>query len=254
MPVVRLDYVLDRSWEVEPVTWSQLTWWDPLPCGQLLLAHLHQAAPLLLPSPAASMQPNPPTPHRRLPPTHLTFGGGSSSSSPIPFTRRRTVTAASYSSTTTSNCSPLAIPLPLSPDSFSSVFLPDSPPLESPPGDGCSSGISVVSSVAIPFHESSNSPPNCRTTLALTTRSYTATSDSAAIILRFQRGGNVSLLPTPPNSEELNSKRRGGAGCGPGQRSMSHKMFNFPAPPPILSPGLLPIPPPLLSQPPPFLR
>ena len=30
----RLEVLLDRSWEKESITWTSLTWWDPLPCGQ----------------------------------------------------------------------------------------------------------------------------------------------------------------------------------------------------------------------------
>ena len=30
----RLEVLLDRSWEKESITWTGLTWWDPLPCGQ----------------------------------------------------------------------------------------------------------------------------------------------------------------------------------------------------------------------------
>ena len=281
--------MLDRSWEVQPVTWSQLTWWDPLPCGQLLLAHLGKSASgvcggPLFPSPAVSMRPNPPTPHRRLPPTHLNFnnvgGGGSSSSSPIPFTRRRSVaTVASYlslsSSSSMSNCSPLAVPLPLSPDSFSSVFLPDSPPWlgESPLNTGaCAGGGSLREfSVALPFHEASTSPGSNEKSpdslgLQGVSRSFTVNSDSAAMMSHHHNrnggggggGGSVSLLPTPPNSNELNTRRRGGGGMGggtvPAGNVQRQKMFSFPAPPPILSPGLLPMPPPLLSRPPPFLR
>lgn len=62
----RLDTVLDRSWEVQPVTWSQLTWWDPMPCGQILMSHLHHDEfSIYLPSPAFSMHNNPPTPQKR---------------------------------------------------------------------------------------------------------------------------------------------------------------------------------------------
>nr|AQS22639.1 hypothetical protein [Pseudodiaptomus poplesia] len=43
-----LDLILDRSWEVHPVTWSQLTWWDPIPGGEALLSHL------VCPSPSIS--------------------------------------------------------------------------------------------------------------------------------------------------------------------------------------------------------
>lgn len=296
----RLEWVLDRSWEVQPVTWSQLTWWDPLPCGQLLLAHLAATAgpPLLAPSPAVSMRPNPPTPHRRrLLPTHLNFnssgggdggGGYSSSSSPIPFTRRRSVTTIASSSlsssATMSNCSSLAVPLPPSPDdSFSSVFLPDSPPSSgsSPVEIGADSNMKEFS---VAFRHTANLPDSTDggkspvgPQRCSSLRSFTANSDSEAMIVRQRQrsgggggGGSVSLLPTPPNSEEYNPRRRGGGGvCAVAatahgqqqqqqlqQRSLSqHKMFSFPAPPPpTLSAGLLPVPPPLLSRPPPYLH
>ena len=57
--------MLDRSWEVQPVTWSQLTWWDPVPCGQHLLLQIHRDDLSIFPSPALSMFNNPPTPHRK---------------------------------------------------------------------------------------------------------------------------------------------------------------------------------------------
>jgi len=202
----RLEAVLDRSWEVEPVTWSQLTWWDPIPCGQSLLYQIQREdLPFHFPSPALSMLTNPSTPHRRrkMPPTHLSFQ--SSSPSPIPMRRP------SYSC---SNASPLAWPLPPSPDS-GSVFLPASPEAMTPYS-------------SFPSSAMSSSP--------LPTRSFTM-NDS---MLR-----RASLLPTPPDSEERPRK---------GQRSHSYKVFNFPIPPPTLSPGLLPMPPPLLNRPPPLYR
>jgi len=61
----RLESVLDRSWEIQPVTWSQLTWWDPVPCGQSLLLQIYREDLSIYPSPALSMLNNPPTPHRK---------------------------------------------------------------------------------------------------------------------------------------------------------------------------------------------
>jgi len=126
----RLDMVLDRSWEVQPVTWSSLTWWDRLPCGQDLLASLNTLDPLPFPSPALSVIGHPPTPHRKLPPTHLNFRSASASPSPIP---ARSLTDHRYQGGYSYSNSPLACPLPPSPDSQSfnnSVFLPS----ESSPG------------------------------------------------------------------------------------------------------------------------
>ena len=80
----RLEVVLDRSWEVQPVTWSSLTWWDPLPCGQELLRSLTNPDPLPFPSPALSVMCHPPSPRRKLPPTSLNFRSTSVSPSPIP--------------------------------------------------------------------------------------------------------------------------------------------------------------------------
>ena len=78
----RLDVVLDRSWEVQPVTWSALTWWDPLPCGKELIASLGNTEPLPFPSPALSVVGHPPTPRRKLPPQALNFRSSSASPSP----------------------------------------------------------------------------------------------------------------------------------------------------------------------------
>ena len=110
----RLEVVLDRSWETRPVTWSNLTWWDPIPCGGDLMSSLRSSEPLPLPSPALSVLGQPPTPRRRLPPTQLNFRSSSVSPSPIP----------------TRTISPLAWPLPPSPcqhsqsyNSYNSVFL-----------------------------------------------------------------------------------------------------------------------------------
>jgi len=113
--------VLDRSWETRPVTWSNLTWWDPLPCGQSLVSSLSSSQPLALPSPALSVVGQPPTPRRHLPPTQLKFRSFSVSPSPIP----------------TRTDSPLAWPLPPSPhsQSYNSVFLhsdSSTPPYQAP--------------------------------------------------------------------------------------------------------------------------
>ena len=37
----RLEVLLDRSWEKESITWTGLTWWDPLPCGQDFVVQVH---------------------------------------------------------------------------------------------------------------------------------------------------------------------------------------------------------------------
>ena len=37
----RLEVLLDRSWEKESITWTGLTWWDPLPCGQKFVVQVH---------------------------------------------------------------------------------------------------------------------------------------------------------------------------------------------------------------------
>jgi len=113
--------VLDRSWEVQPVTWSSLTWWDPLPCGQDLLKTLSNSEPPPFPSPALSVMGHPPTPRRKFAPTHLKFAS-SASPSPIPKRGQRYswCDQVSYSS------SPLACPLPSSADDsqfYNSVFL-----------------------------------------------------------------------------------------------------------------------------------
>jgi hypothetical protein len=185
----RLESVLDRSWEVQPVTWSQLTWWDPIPCGQLLMGHLQQEEfSLYFPSPALSMLNNPPTPQKRrkMQPTQLNF----QASSPIPAVRR--------SSLLSNSSGPLAWPLPPSPDSFSSVFLPNSSP-------DCNNNQFSISSTHSPTH---------------TKRSFT-------MVDSMLRRASSSLLPTPPDSSE--GKVRSG------QRSLSYRVFNFPMPPPSFS-------------------
>jgi len=119
----RLDVVLDRSWEVQPVTWGALTWWDPLPCGKELIASLGNTEPLPFPSPALSVVGHPPTPGRKLPPQALNFRSSSASPSPIPLARGHA--NRQYTFRGRSGSSPLAFPLPPSPDSqsFNSVFL-----------------------------------------------------------------------------------------------------------------------------------
>ena len=116
----RLEVVLDRSWEVQSITWSNLTWWDPLPCGQELLTRIKTSDPLPHPSPALSLLGHPPTPGRKLPPTHLSFRSMSASPSPIP---TRANPPYSYEDPVSFSSSPLAWPLPPSPDSYNSVFL-----------------------------------------------------------------------------------------------------------------------------------
>jgi len=116
----RLEVVLDRSWEVQSITWSNLTWWDPLPCGQELLSSIKTSDPVPHPSPALSLLGHPPTPGRKLPPTHLSFRSMSASPSPIP---TRTIPPYSFGDPRSYSSSPLAWPLPPSPDSYNSVFL-----------------------------------------------------------------------------------------------------------------------------------
>jgi len=121
----RLEVVLDRSWEVQPVTWSSLTWWDPLPCGQELLRSLTNPDPLPFPSPALSVMCHPPSPRRKLPPTNLNFRSTSVSPSPIPLRGHHQHQRYSYGEFLSHSSSPLACPLPPSPDSqsYNSVFL-----------------------------------------------------------------------------------------------------------------------------------
>jgi len=66
----RLEVLLDRSWEKESITWTGLTWWDPLPCGQDFVVQVTRYLQPSLPSPALSLLCNPPTP--RLPSSYLT--------------------------------------------------------------------------------------------------------------------------------------------------------------------------------------
>ena len=121
----RLDVVLDRSWEVQPVTWGALTWWDPLPCGKELISSLGNTDPLPFPSPALSVVGHPPTPRRKLLPQALHFRSTSASPSPIPRARGQGNLQYSFRYRSGSGSSPLAFPLPPSPDSqsFNSVFL-----------------------------------------------------------------------------------------------------------------------------------
>jgi len=58
----RLEVLLDRSWEKESITWTGLTWWDPLPCGQDFVVQVTRYLQPPLPSPALSLLCNPPTP------------------------------------------------------------------------------------------------------------------------------------------------------------------------------------------------
>ena len=155
----RLEVVLDRSWETRPVTWSNLTWWDPLPCGLDLVSSLKSTEPLPLPSPALSVIGQPPTPERRLPPTKLQFRSCSTSPSPIP--ARPQPRYSSYCD------SPLAWPLPPSPDSqsYNSVFLhsdSSSPPYQVTPTPSSLSSHYCSS----PIYSESNkpmfpTPPDC---------------------------------------------------------------------------------------------
>ena len=73
LPTTLIGKRLDRSWETRPVTWNNLTWWDPLPCGLDLVSSLKSTEPLPLSSPALSVVGQPPTPRRPLPPTQLQF-------------------------------------------------------------------------------------------------------------------------------------------------------------------------------------
>ena len=43
----RLEVLLDRSWEKESITWTGLTWWDPLPCGQDFVVQVHLSSALV---------------------------------------------------------------------------------------------------------------------------------------------------------------------------------------------------------------
>lgn len=65
----RLEVLLDRSWEKESITWTGLTWWDPLPCGQDFVVQVTRYLQPPLPSPALSLLCNPPTP--KLSSSHL---------------------------------------------------------------------------------------------------------------------------------------------------------------------------------------
>eukprot|EP00088_Acartia_fossae_P015105 TRINITY_DN1820_c0_g1_i3.p1 TRINITY_DN1820_c0_g1~~TRINITY_DN1820_c0_g1_i3.p1 ORF type:complete len:160 (-),score=32.47 TRINITY_DN1820_c0_g1_i3:568-1005(-) len=125
-------------------------------------------------------------------PTQLNFQA--TSTSPIPMRR----------SSFMSNSSPLAWPLPPSPDSFSSVFLP-------------------------------NSSPDSSGQFTYTTHSPTKTKRSFTMVDSMLRRNSSSILPTPPDSTEAKVRS--------GQRSHSYKVFNFPLPPPNLSnisPGVMP--------------
>jgi len=324
----RLEAVLDRSWEVQPVTWGQLTWWDPIPCGHALFGQLHRHArrqqqpepadptcdslsAYPFPSPALSMLTNPPTPHskRRMPPTHLNFR----SSSPSPIPARHASTSATYGHGSCSASSPLAWPLPPSPDSNGSVFLPCSPPSSNTDPQSVSQHpshhrihpfffpstttnsyypVATTSSTHLSNHSSSSTSSTNAAAAAVAAATAAAAAAAAAAVAQQQHfsttplstgltvtpsssttavisgSGNMpsrsftvselmlrrasSLLPTPPDTEERKGKaREGREGM---QRSHSFKVFNFAMPPPTLSPGLLPVPPPLLTRPPPLYR
>ena len=48
LPVFRrLEVLLDRSWEKESITWTGLTWWDPLPCGQDFVVQVQLSSALI---------------------------------------------------------------------------------------------------------------------------------------------------------------------------------------------------------------
>ena len=129
----RLEVLLDRSWEKESITWTGLTWWDPLPCGQdfvvqvqlslgytsfafyssildllSILPHLQVTRYLQppLPSPALSLLCNPPTP--RQPSSYLAH-----------FPSRLQARSLSTSYSMNEACGTLAN---LSPESYQSVF------------------------------------------------------------------------------------------------------------------------------------
>ena len=123
----RLEVLLDRSWEKESITWTGLTWWDPLPCGQDFVVQVRliwtisgfikwknlftsflQVTRYLqppLPSPAFSLLCNPPTP--KLSSSHLAR-----------FPSRLQVRSLSTSYSLNEACT-LANP---SPESYQSVF------------------------------------------------------------------------------------------------------------------------------------
>lgn len=106
----RLELALDRSWELHPNTWSSMTWWDPLACGDSLLTSLlSDNARCPPPSPTTSLYTNPPTPFefRDPPPTPTNFSFRGSASSSDPSALRRTSDESIFS--------PLAWPLPTTP-------------------------------------------------------------------------------------------------------------------------------------------
>jgi len=101
----RLEVLLDRSWEKESITWTGLTWWDPLPCGQDFVVQVTRYLQPPLPSPAFSLLCNPPTP--KLSSSHLAR-----------FPSRLQVRSLSTSYSLNEACT-LANP---SPESYQSVF------------------------------------------------------------------------------------------------------------------------------------
>jgi len=209
----RLEVVLDRSWETQSVTWSQLTWWDPLPCGAELVSLVTSPSPLPLPSPSHSLLGHPPSPARSLPPTHLNFRSRSSTPSPVPgsgYNRRHS------RSDSLDSLSPLAMPLPHSPESYNSVFHPSS---------------------------YSSSPDLLPSTLSFSPNlSYLSSSLPMALPHPKQvLSGFQSYYPTltPPDSERRPT-------CLSSQnKSKPRRMFNFPlVPPPAHIPPPLGLPPP----------
>ena len=203
----RLEVVLDRSWEVQSITWSNLTWWDPLPCGQELLSSIKTSDPLPQPSPALSLIGHPPTPRRKLPPTHLSFRSTSTSPSPIP---PRTNTRYSFGDPRSYSSSPLAWALPPSPESYNSVFLhsdssspsypfPCTPPASPPSTSAPPLSISSPHHQLFPPHQTLkdisfilpkhlNHPPTC------------STSPDSSLPPKRQPAGNSSLHSSHPSS------------------------------------------------------
>ena len=213
----RLEVVLDRSWETRPVTWSNLTWWDPLPCGLDLVSSLKSSEPLPLPSPALSVVGQPPTPQRRLPPTQLQFRSCSASPSPIP--TRAQSRYSSYCS------SPLAWPLPPSPSpdsqSYNSVFLhsdSSTPPYQEPPTPSSLSSHYCCSSPMYPTDPSKPifpTPPDCCSWQGAESRrdkfSFTRPLMPVSVPLPGQVPGQIPVLPqavlvTPPDLSSSHSR------------------------------------------------
>jgi len=228
--------VLDRSWETQSVTWSQLTWWDPLPCGAELVSLVTSPCPLPLPSPSHSLMGHPPSPNRSLPPTHLNFRSRSSTPSPVEGSayRRYSLTGSD------SSCSPLAWPLPHSPDSYTSVFLPSSyssspdclhlPPTPDYPSPLINTpSISYLSS-SLPqahSHNLSMSKPSANTILSKASFSHNNPTCSAPFPYNTS---TPSFYPTPPNTDTPVHRQR--PFFIPQSKVRARKMFNFPFVPP----------------------